>query len=492
MSQLTVIKFYCDDEIRRVPMNRSLGELTYDELCVIVQRIWKSKLSSDINNLILKYVDDEGDQICLENDNDVNHALSFSSCLKIHIYDKETIPVNSTSLIPNLSLEEKSLESIKNVVKSSRDTLNKIIEQLEKIKVETPTINKSEKEIKPLSDDELNEFLGDQNNAINSNTEDITTTPAVADQNISSGPLSSNINTNTVTSTTDQSTHQSSVVQTPNSIQPTGTASQPPVPSTYNQISNTPQLSQPSNTNNLNTQNYPSSTTPYQANQNTSQTNTNSMGTSGNQPPYQKTNSYSSNMNSQATNQASNTSSGMYASAPPPTYGSSYSATTPNSQYGSTTTTSQYGTTTTTTTTNASQYGSSTATSVPPPTSSSQYPPPSSSSQYPPPTSSATSTTNQYPPTSSTPATNPSLYQRYPQTPTYNNSSMPGSSVPPPPQGSTYSNQSVQKLYSYNNPPYGQTNSTTYGNSPYGAYNNNQTQNSYSRPSGYGQNNSYY
>ncbi|KAG4091757.1 hypothetical protein H8356DRAFT_1278783 [Neocallimastix lanati (nom. inval.)] len=371
MSQLTVIKFYCDDEIRRVPMNRSLGELTYDELCVIVQRIWKSKLSSDINNLILK---------------------------KIHIYDKETIPVNSTSLIPNLSLEEKSLESIKNVVKSSRDTLNKIIEQLEKIKVETPTINKSEKEIKPLSDDELNEFLGDQNNAINSNTEDITTTPAVADQNISSGPLSSNINTNTVTSTTDQSTHQSSVVQTPNSIQPTGTASQPPVPSTYNQISNTPQLSQPSNTNNLNTQNYPSSTTPYQANQNTSQTNTNSMGTSGNQPPYQKTNSYSSNMNSQATNQASNTSS----------------------------------------------------------------------------------------------ATNPSLYQRYPQTPTYNNSSMPGSSVPPPPQGSTYSNQSVQKLYSYNNPPYGQTNSTTYGNSPYGAYNNNQTQNSYSRPSGYGQNNSYY
>jgi len=29
MSQLTVIKFYCDDEIRRVPMNRSLGELTY-------------------------------------------------------------------------------------------------------------------------------------------------------------------------------------------------------------------------------------------------------------------------------------------------------------------------------------------------------------------------------------------------------------------------------------------------------------------------------
>jgi len=32
MSQLTVIKFYCDDEIRRVPMNRSLGELTYENV----------------------------------------------------------------------------------------------------------------------------------------------------------------------------------------------------------------------------------------------------------------------------------------------------------------------------------------------------------------------------------------------------------------------------------------------------------------------------
>jgi len=32
MSALTVIKFYCDDEIKRIPMNRSLGELTYDIL----------------------------------------------------------------------------------------------------------------------------------------------------------------------------------------------------------------------------------------------------------------------------------------------------------------------------------------------------------------------------------------------------------------------------------------------------------------------------
>ncbi|ORX84727.1 hypothetical protein BCR32DRAFT_113907 [Anaeromyces robustus] len=173
MSALTVIKFYCDGEIKRIPMNRSLGELTYDELCVIVQRVWKSQLSSDINNLVLKYVDDEGDQICLESDIDISHALTFSTCLKVHVYDKETIPVNSKSLISNLTLEKKSLESIKKVVKNSRDTLNKIIEQLEKIKVEDVVVeDKIEKELKPLSNAELSEFLGDQNNTAKSTAEE--------------------------------------------------------------------------------------------------------------------------------------------------------------------------------------------------------------------------------------------------------------------------------------------------------------------------------
>jgi len=46
-------------------------------------------------------------------------------------------------LIPNLYLEQKSIETIKNVVKNSRDTLNKIIEQLENIKLEDPSKSES-------------------------------------------------------------------------------------------------------------------------------------------------------------------------------------------------------------------------------------------------------------------------------------------------------------------------------------------------------------
>jgi len=442
MSALTVIKFYCDDEIKRIPMNRTLGELTYDELCVIVQRVWKSKLSTDVNNLVLKYVDDEGDQICLESDNDVNHALSFSSCLKVHVYDKETIPVNLKSAISNLTLEKKSLEAIKKVVQNSRDTLNKLLEQLEKVKVEESSAPTA-KEIKPLSNAELNEFLGEQDDTTKTTVEEIEPTPAPVDQTLSSAPPAVDT-TNTTPAAplaTDQTnlqsagTQQGSLVQTPNSIHPTLTSQ----PSTYNQ-STSSQLNQTQPTGSMSGQTYASPSTAYPS-QTSQSASTPSM---GGPTPYQKTNSYSSNMSNQPVSQASTTSTGMYASAPPPTYGT-YASTT-SAPYGSTTA----------------------ATSAPPPTSSA----------------------NPYAQTSTSTTSNSSSYQRYPQTPTYGS----GSSVPPPPQNSSsYGNQ--QKPYG-NSPygaPYGGTSSSTYGNNPYNAYNS-PAQNAYSRPNnGYGQNsNPYY
>ncbi|ORX54730.1 hypothetical protein BCR36DRAFT_282571 [Piromyces finnis] len=431
-------------------MNRSLGELTYDELCVIVQRVWKSKLSTDINNLVLKYVDDEGDQICLESDIDVTHALGFSSCLKVHVYDKETIPTNSGSVISNLTLEEKSLESIKKVVENSRDTLNKVLEQLEKVKIEqnnTP----AEKEIKPLSNDELNEFLGEQDETATKTTaEETESTPAVpADQTLSSAPPSAVATTNIApaappateqTNLQSASTHQGSLVQTPNSIHPTLT----PQLSSYNQTT-TPQLSQALPASAVSNQSYASPSTAYPP----SSSQATATPTMNGQSAYQKTNSYSSNMSTQPVSQASATSSNMYASAPPTSYGT-YSSTT-SAPYGST----------------------SAATSVAP----------------------STTAANPYAPTAASTASNSSSYQRYPQTPTYGSSGMTGSTAPPP-QNNAYGNQqNMQKPYG-NSPygaPYGGTSSSTYGNNPYNAYNS-QAQNAYSRPNnGYSQNpNPYY
>jgi len=452
MSALTVIKFYCDDEIKRIPMNRSLGELTYDELCVIVQRVWKSKLSTDINNLILKYVDDEGDQICLESDIDISHALTFSTCLKVHVYDKETIPVNSKSLISNLTLEKKSLESIKKIVKNSRDTLNKIIEQLDKVNVDTAEVeDKNEKELKPLSNAELSEFLGDQNDTNKNEAEDVTSTPAVVDQTVSTAPPAVEASTNSnvaaappvdQTQTQSSTQYQGSLVQTPNSIHP----SQPPS-SNFTQPATTSQLSQAPPSSSITSQTYASPTTTYppqQSTQNNNTTTSSTISATGNQSSYQKTNSYSSNMSTQPVSQTSNTSTNMYASAPPPAYGS-------------------YATTNT-------KYGSTTASNTAPPPTSVPYPP----------SSNAPSTTN------------PSPYQRYPQTPTYATSNMSGASVPPPPQGGAYGTpQGMQNPYGYASSPYGTASSTAYGTNPYSnSYNSNQ--NTYSRPNNtYGQNKYY-
>jgi len=96
--------------------------------------------------------------------------LLFIIYRKVHVYDKETIPVNLKSAISNLTLEKKSLEAIKKVVQNSRDTLNKLLEQLEKVKVEESSAPTA-KEIKPLSNAELNEFLGEQDDTTKTTVE---------------------------------------------------------------------------------------------------------------------------------------------------------------------------------------------------------------------------------------------------------------------------------------------------------------------------------
>ncbi|KAJ1340677.1 hypothetical protein BSLG_004771 [Batrachochytrium salamandrivorans] len=50
----------CSDgsaEIRRLPMSRLPGELTYDELCIILHRLFKKHFSS-VDDISLCYVDE--------------------------------------------------------------------------------------------------------------------------------------------------------------------------------------------------------------------------------------------------------------------------------------------------------------------------------------------------------------------------------------------------------------------------------------------------
>jgi PB1 domain len=51
----------------------------------MLSRLFKHKMDST-DSAVFKYVDDEGDLVCLESDTDLAHALTLNTIFKVHIY----------------------------------------------------------------------------------------------------------------------------------------------------------------------------------------------------------------------------------------------------------------------------------------------------------------------------------------------------------------------------------------------------------------------
>ncbi|KAI8813826.1 hypothetical protein BJ742DRAFT_380843 [Cladochytrium replicatum] len=138
-----IVKSKSATEIRRLPMSRLPGELTYDELCIIIHRMFKHALSPNIDNLILRYIDEDGDLVCLETDIDISHALSQNPLLRVHVFDKEVLPIpkSHTQLLQNLKdlrLDSTKSESLKSLLE---DVSSKIEQILKVVSIEEISAN---------------------------------------------------------------------------------------------------------------------------------------------------------------------------------------------------------------------------------------------------------------------------------------------------------------------------------------------------------------
>ena len=71
-----IIKAAYGEDIRRIPIHND--DLTYDELVLMMQRVFKGVLKSD-EDLVLKYRDEDGDLVSLVDTNDLSHALQVLS-----------------------------------------------------------------------------------------------------------------------------------------------------------------------------------------------------------------------------------------------------------------------------------------------------------------------------------------------------------------------------------------------------------------------------
>ena len=74
------------EDIRRIPIHND--DLTYDELILMMQRVFKGVLKAD-EDLVLKYKDEDGDLVSLADTNDLSYAIQYSRVLRLTILQED-------------------------------------------------------------------------------------------------------------------------------------------------------------------------------------------------------------------------------------------------------------------------------------------------------------------------------------------------------------------------------------------------------------------
>ncbi|XP_017772539.1 PREDICTED: protein TFG-like [Nicrophorus vespilloides] len=121
LSGKLIIKVQLGDDIRRIPIHNEA--ITYDELVLMMQRVFRGKLSSN-DDITIKYKDEDGDLITIFDSSDLSFAIQCSRILKLQIL------LNSDGVECKI-MKTEDVNGIKVQLRSIRDQVNKILDTLE-------------------------------------------------------------------------------------------------------------------------------------------------------------------------------------------------------------------------------------------------------------------------------------------------------------------------------------------------------------------------
>ncbi|CAL8105025.1 unnamed protein product [Orchesella dallaii] len=85
LSGKVIFKAELDSDIRLVPIHNE--DITYDELVLMMQRVFRGKLTPDMD-ILLKYKDEDGDLITIFDSSDLAFAMQYCRILKLKILRK--------------------------------------------------------------------------------------------------------------------------------------------------------------------------------------------------------------------------------------------------------------------------------------------------------------------------------------------------------------------------------------------------------------------
>ncbi|XP_022081972.1 protein TFG-like isoform X2 [Acanthaster planci] len=83
LSNKLIIKAQIGDDIRRIPIHNE--DITYDELVLMMQRVFRGKLKNT-DEVTIKYKDEDGDLITIFDSTDLSFAIQCSRILKLTIF----------------------------------------------------------------------------------------------------------------------------------------------------------------------------------------------------------------------------------------------------------------------------------------------------------------------------------------------------------------------------------------------------------------------
>ncbi|GFR76282.1 protein TFG [Elysia marginata] len=118
-----IIKVALGDDIRRIPIHNE--DITYDELVLMMQRVYRGKLSTN-DEITIKYKDEDGDLITIFDSSDLTFAIQCSRILKITLF----VGGPSKSL-----LEPSSVSSIRSELQVIRDRVLGLLDRLEPVSI---------------------------------------------------------------------------------------------------------------------------------------------------------------------------------------------------------------------------------------------------------------------------------------------------------------------------------------------------------------------
>ncbi|KAK6623477.1 hypothetical protein RUM43_009329 [Polyplax serrata] len=149
LSGKLMIKVQLGDDIRRIPIHNEA--LTYDELVLMMQRVFRGKLTNN-DDITIKYKDEDGDLITIFDSSDLSFAIQYSRVLKLQIILNGKTRENADP--PEIKRIRRSLQEIRDKVNHILDNIEVATQDEAQGSTETTGNKQEAMEFDPLQDKE--------------------------------------------------------------------------------------------------------------------------------------------------------------------------------------------------------------------------------------------------------------------------------------------------------------------------------------------------